>query len=89
MYMIILPTFLFCGNARATQCSRRPIKSICSRLKAKEGRVRENMLGKSVDFSARTLITPDPNIDMMNLTYPETVKLSLHIILRGEPICFY
>ncbi|GJV20507.1 DNA-directed RNA polymerase II subunit 1 [Tanacetum coccineum] len=40
------------GQPRATKCSGRPIKSICSRLKAKEGRIRGNLMGKSVDFSA-------------------------------------
>lgn len=68
---------------QATQRSGRPIKSICSRLKAKEGRIRGNLMGKRVDFSARTVITPDPNINIdelgvpwsiaLNLTYPETV----------------
>ncbi|KAI4986177.1 hypothetical protein ZWY2020_018807 [Hordeum vulgare] len=71
------------GQPRATQRSGRPIKSICSRLKAKEGRVRGNLMGKRVDFSARTVITPDPNINIdelgvpwsiaLNMTYPETV----------------
>ncbi|KAH9322486.1 hypothetical protein KI387_017125 [Taxus chinensis] len=71
------------GQPRATQRSGRPIKSICSRLKAKEGRIKGNLMGKRVDFSARTVITPDPNIDIdelgvpwsiaLNLKYPETV----------------
>ncbi|KAK9691541.1 hypothetical protein RND81_09G203000 [Saponaria officinalis] len=71
------------GQPRATQRSGRPIKSICNRLKAKEGRIRGNLMGKRVDFSARTVITPDPNINIdqlgvpwsiaLNLTYPETV----------------
>ncbi|GJP85732.1 hypothetical protein CLOP_g15835 [Closterium sp. NIES-67] len=71
------------GQPRATQRSGRPIKSICARLKAKEGRIRGNLMGKRVDFSARTVITPDPNINIdelgvpwsiaLNLTYPETV----------------
>ena len=71
------------GQPRATQKSGRPIKSICSRLKAKEGRIRGNLMGKRVDFSARTVITPDPTINIdelgvpwsiaLNLTYPETV----------------
>lgn len=66
-----------------TQRSGRPIKSICARLKAKEGRIRGNLMGKRVDFSARTVITPDPNINIddlgvpwsiaLNLTFPETV----------------
>ncbi|XP_040371173.1 DNA-directed RNA polymerase II subunit RPB1 isoform X1 [Rosa chinensis] len=63
--------------------TKRPIKSICCRLKAKHGRIRGNLMGKRVDFSARTVITPDPNLSLdqlgvpwsiaMNLTYTETV----------------
>lgn len=78
VYLILL--FLL---VQATQRSGRPIKSICSRLKAKEGRIRGNLMGKRVDFSARTVITPDPTINIdqlgvpwsiaLNLTYPETV----------------
>eukprot|EP00873_Tetraselmis_striata_P043909 jgi/Tetstr1/464173/TSEL_008978.t1 len=67
----------------ATQRTGRSIKSISERLKGKEGRVRGNLLGKRVDYSARSVITPDPNISVnelgvplriaMNLTFPETV----------------
>ena len=49
----------------------------------KEGRIRGNLMGKRVDFSARTVITGDPNIGIdelgvpwsiaLNLTFPETV----------------
>lgn len=63
--------------------SGRPIKSIRARLKGKEGRLRGNLMGKRVDFSARTVITGDPNLDLdqvgvpksiaRNLTYPERV----------------
>ncbi len=52
-------------------------------LQGKEGRVRGNLMGKRVDFSARTVISGDPNISIdelgvpwsiaLNLTYPETV----------------
>nr|GEV77221.1 DNA-directed RNA polymerase II subunit 1 [Tanacetum cinerariifolium] len=69
--------------SHATQRSGRPIKSICLRLKAKEGRIRGNLMGKRVDFSTRTVITPNPTINIdqlgvpwsiaLNLTYPETV----------------
>jgi DNA-directed RNA polymerase II subunit RPB1 len=58
-------------------------KALTARLKGKEGRVRNNLMGKRVDFSARTVITPDPTIDInqlgiplkvaMNLTFPEVV----------------
>ena len=71
------------GIPALTVRSGRPIKSISQRLKGKEGRVRGNLMGKRVDFSARTVITPDPNIGIdelgvprsiaINMTYPEVV----------------
>ncbi|KAJ3202482.1 DNA-directed RNA polymerase II subunit rpb1 [Entophlyctis luteolus] len=72
------------GLPQSTQKrSGRPLKSIRARLKGKEGRLRGNLMGKRVDFSARTVITGDPNlfIDQVgvprsiarNLTFPETV----------------
>ncbi|GAX77905.1 hypothetical protein CEUSTIGMA_g5347.t1 [Chlamydomonas eustigma] len=71
------------GVPPSMQKSGRPIKSISQRLKGKEGRVRGNLMGKRVDFSARTVITGDPNIGIdelgvpwsiaLNLTFPETV----------------
>ncbi|GAG29695.1 unnamed protein product, partial [marine sediment metagenome] len=71
------------GIPPAQQRSGRPLKSIRERLRSKEGRVRGNLMGKRVDYSARSVITPDPNIEIdqlgvpkkiaMNLTYPEKV----------------
>eukprot|EP00195_Chlamydomonas_chlamydogama_P000980 CAMPEP_0202924892 /NCGR_PEP_ID=MMETSP1392-20130828/79214_1 /ASSEMBLY_ACC=CAM_ASM_000868 /TAXON_ID=225041 /ORGANISM="Chlamydomonas chlamydogama, Strain SAG 11-48b" /LENGTH=436 /DNA_ID=CAMNT_0049618649 /DNA_START=166 /DNA_END=1474 /DNA_ORIENTATION=+ len=71
------------GQPPSMQKSGRPIKSISQRLKSKEGRIRGNLMGKRVDFSARTVITGDPNIGIdelgvpwsiaLNLTFPETV----------------
>ncbi|OAJ40276.1 hypothetical protein BDEG_24031 [Batrachochytrium dendrobatidis JEL423] len=68
---------------QAMQKSGRPLKSIAARLKGKEGRLRGNLMGKRVDFSARTVITGDPNLSIdqvgvprsiaRNLTFPETV----------------
>jgi DNA-directed RNA polymerase II subunit RPB1 len=75
------------GIPQALQSSGRPVKAIRSRLKGKEGRLRGNLMGKRVDFSARTVITGDPNIMLdevgvpksiaMTLTYPERGKLQL------------
>ena len=69
---------------QAVHRSGRPIKSIRQRLKGKEGRIRNNLMGKRVDFSARSVITPDPNIELdelgvpikiaINLTFPEIVN---------------
>ena len=67
----------------ALRSSFRPLKAITQRLKGKEGRIRGNIMGKRVDYSARTVISVDPNIDIdefgvpmkiaMNLTIPEIV----------------
>jgi len=66
---------------------RRDIKSIrglVQRLKGKQGRFRGNLSGKRVDFSGRTVISPDPNLSIhqvgvpvhmaVKLTYPEMVN---------------
>jgi DNA-directed RNA polymerase II subunit RPB1 len=49
---------------QSTQKSGRPIKAISQRLKGQEGRLRGNLMGKRVDFSARTVITADPNFNI-------------------------
>ena len=72
------------GVAPFAQRSGRSLKSISERLNGKTGRVRGNLMGKRVDFSARSVITSDPNLSIrelgvpmkvaMNITYPETVN---------------
>ena len=57
------------------QKSGRPLKSISERLKAKEGRVRGNLMGKRVDFSARTVITGDPNLNVNQVRNPLTLSV--------------
>ena len=44
--------------------TKRPIRGLCQRLKGKQGRFRGNLSGKRVDFSARTVISPDPNLPL-------------------------
>jgi len=71
------------GIPPSNQKSGRPLKTIRGRLKGKEGRLRGNLMGKRVDFSARTVITGDPNLSLdqvgvprsiaRTLTYPEVV----------------
>jgi DNA-directed RNA polymerase beta' subunit len=46
------------------------IKSIEERLKSKEGRFRQNLMGKRVDFSARSVISPDSNLALDELGVP-------------------
>ncbi|EPR80047.1 DNA-directed RNA polymerase II largest subunit [Spraguea lophii 42_110] len=61
------------GQPQALQKSGRPLKSISARLKGKEGRVRGNLMGKRVDFSARSVITPDSNIGLDEVGVPEQI----------------
>jgi len=65
------------GLPPAAQRSGRPLKTLKSRMGAKSGRVRGNLMGKRVDFSARTVITPDANIDVDELGVPEEIAMNL------------
>jgi DNA-directed RNA polymerase II subunit RPB1 len=55
------------GIPPAQQRTGRPLRSLSERLKSKEGRIRGNLMGKRVDFSARSVITPDPCISIDEL----------------------
>jgi DNA-directed RNA polymerase II subunit RPB1 len=58
------------GLASVAQRSGRPLKSIKDRLNGKGGRMRGNLMAKRVDFSARSVITADPNISIRELGIP-------------------
>jgi len=65
------------GVAAVAQRSGRPLKAIKERLNGKGGRVRGNLMGKRVDFSARSVITPDPNLSISQLGVPLKVAKNL------------
>jgi len=66
------------GIPQATQRrSGRPLKAIRARLKGKEGRIRQNLMGKRVDFSARTVITADPNLGIDQVGVPRSIARTL------------
>ena len=65
------------GVASVAQRSGRPLKSIKDRLNGKGGRVRGNLMGKRVDFSARSVITPDPNLGIAELGVPMRVAKNI------------
>ena len=65
------------GVHAVAQRSGRPLKSIKERLNGKGGRVRGNLMGKRVDFSARSVITPDPNLSIRELGVPLRVAMNL------------
>lgn len=89
------------GLPVAQQRNGRKLKSITDRLKKKEGRIRGNLNGKRVDQSARSVITPDPNIQLnelgvpvkiaMTITFPEVVnqyniERMRELVLKGPDV---
>jgi len=59
--------------------SGRALKTLSQRLKGKEGRFRSNLSGKRVDFSARTVISPDPNLDIGEVGVPLAIASKLSV----------
>jgi len=67
------------GIPPARHRSGRALKTLSQRLKGKEGRFRSNLSGKRVDFSARTVISPDPNLDISEVGVPLDVAIRLSL----------
>jgi DNA-directed RNA polymerase beta' subunit len=55
------------------------IRGLCQRLKGKSGRFRGNLSGKRVDFSGRTVISPDPNLGIDQVQEHRELRL-VHVI---------
>jgi DNA-directed RNA polymerase subunit A' len=62
--------------------SGRALKTLVQRLSKKEGRFRGNLSGKRVNFSARTVISPDPNISINEVGVPVSIAKELTIPVR-------
>ena len=67
------------GIPQAHHRSGRPLKTLSQRLKGKEGRFRGSLSGKRVDFSSRTVISPDPSLDIAEVGIPFEVAKKLTI----------
>lgn len=65
------------GVASVAQRSGRPLKSIKDRLNGKSGRMRASLMAKRVDFSARSVITADPNISIKELGIPMKIAKNI------------
>lgn len=65
------------GVSQCCQRSGRPLKSIKERLNGKTGRVRGNLMGKRVDFSARSVITADPTLSIRQLGVPMKIAKNI------------
>jgi DNA-directed RNA polymerase II subunit RPB1 len=70
------------GQKQSTQRSGAPTKSITDRLKGKDGRIRGNLMGKRVDFSARSVITPDATMDIDEVGIPLKVAMTMTVPVR-------
>ena len=60
-----------------TGTNKRPLKSLSDTLKGKQGRFRQNLLGKRVDYSGRTVITIGPNLRLHQCGLPKKMALEL------------
>lgn len=70
------------GIPPARHRSGRALKSLVERLEGKEGRFRLNLIGKRANFSARTVISPDPEIDFDEVGVPVVVAKELTVPVR-------
>jgi DNA-directed RNA polymerase subunit A' len=70
------------GVPPARHRSGRVLRTLAQRLRGKEGRFRGNLSGKRVDFSARTVVSPDPNIGINEVGVPEHIARELTVPVR-------
>jgi DNA-directed RNA polymerase subunit A' len=70
------------GIPPARHRSGRPLKTLAQRLKGKEGSFRSNLSGKRVNFSARTVISPDPNLSINEIGVPIEIAQELTIPIK-------
>jgi DNA-directed RNA polymerase II subunit RPB1 len=64
------------------QRNGKPLRTIAQRLKGKNGRVRGNLMGKRVDFTARTVITADPNLSLDQVGVPCDIAMNLTVPIK-------
>ena len=60
-----------------TSTNKRPLKSLSDMLKGKQGRFRQNLLGKRVDYSGRSVIVVGPNLKLHECGIPKKMALEL------------
>lgn len=59
--------------------SGQPLKTLTERIKSKEGRIRHNLAGKRTNFSARTVISPDPMLELFEVGVPFAIATKLTV----------
>ncbi|MEM1907922.1 MAG: DNA-directed RNA polymerase subunit A' [Thermofilaceae archaeon] len=73
------------GIPPARHKSGRPLRTLAQRLRGKEGRFRGSLAGKRVDFSARTVISPDPKLSINEVGVPIEIAKVLVVPERVTP----
>ena len=73
------------GVPPARHRSGRPLKTLSQRLKGKEGRFRGSLSGKRVNFSARTVISPDPNLSVNEVGVPTRIAREMTVPVTVTP----
>lgn len=73
------------GIPPARHRSGRPLKTLVQRLKGKEGRFRSNLSGKRVNFSARTVISPEPSLSINEVGVPAEAARELTVPVYIQP----
>ena len=64
--------------------SGQPLKTLTERIKSKEGRIRHNLAGKRTNFSARTVISPDPMLELYEVGVPSIIATKLTVPERAN-----
>ena len=64
--------------------SGQPLKTLTERIKSKEGRIRHNLAGKRTNFSARTVISPDPMLELFEVGVPFIIATKLTVPERAN-----
>ncbi|PIR88011.1 MAG: DNA-directed RNA polymerase subunit beta' [Candidatus Harrisonbacteria bacterium CG10_big_fil_rev_8_21_14_0_10_45_28] len=65
------------GGSQQTNSQRRPLRSLADMLKGKQGRFRQNLLGKRVDYSGRSVIVVGPKLKLKQCGLPKKMALEL------------
>jgi DNA-directed RNA polymerase subunit A' len=59
--------------------SGQPLKTLTARIKSKEGRIRYNLVGKRTNYSARSVISPDPKLELNEVGVPSVMAQKLTV----------
>lgn len=81
----ITTTFNNSKNKAKHTTNGRPIKGIKERITGKDGQIRNNMMGKRVNFTARTVIGPDPTLHSHQIAVPMEMANILTVPVRVTP----